>query len=105
MLDAEYLQDTIVRYSSAKAIARIAERLPQDFAEQVLDQVLQLFTIHSMGAASLYDMPSIAEGTWHGACLACAEMARRSLVPASRLGDLLAWMKKVRDVVHGRMIC
>ncbi|KAJ3549188.1 hypothetical protein NM688_g5206 [Phlebia brevispora] len=87
-------KDTIVRYSSAKAVARIAERLPTEFAEQVLDQVLQLFTIHSMGAASLYDMPSIAEGTWHGACLACAEMARRSLISDSKLGELLDWMKK-----------
>ena len=58
-----FKQDTIVRYSSAKAVARIAERLPHEFAEQVLDQILQLFTIHSIGAASLYDMPAIAEGT------------------------------------------
>lgn len=92
-------QDTIVRYSSAKAVARIAERLPSEFAEQVLDQVLQLFTIHSLGAATLYDMPSIAEGTWHGACLACAEMARRSLIPDSRLGELFGWMKKV-GLIH-----
>ncbi|KAF7797405.1 hypothetical protein EIP86_008600 [Pleurotus ostreatoroseus] len=87
-------KDTIVRYSSAKAVARIAERLPSEFAEQVLDQVLQLFTIHSLGAATLYDMPSIAEGTWHGACLSCAEMARRSLIPDSRLDELFGWMKK-----------
>lgn len=88
-------QDTVVRYSSAKGIARIAERLPAEFTEQVLDTVLQLFSVHSMGAASLYDMPSIAEATWHGASLACAEMARRGLISDSRLGELLDWMKKV----------
>ncbi|PSR74805.1 hypothetical protein PHLCEN_2v9519 [Hermanssonia centrifuga] len=87
-------KDTVVRYSSAKGIARIAERLPAEFTEQVLDTVLQLFSVHSMGAASLYDMPSIAEATWHGASLACAEMARRGLIPDSRLGELLDWMKK-----------
>lgn len=86
----------MVRYAAAKAVARISERLPSEFSEQVLDTVLQLFSIHSMGAASLYDMPSIAESTWHGTCLACAEMARRGLIPDARLGELIDWMRKVR---------
>ncbi|KAI0822273.1 TBCD protein [Trametes gibbosa] len=87
-------KDTIVRYSAAKGIARICERLPADFAEQVLDQVFQLFSIHSIAVASIYDMPSIAESTWHGACLACAEMARRGLVPDERLTELIVWLHK-----------
>ncbi|KAL1950308.1 hypothetical protein VTO73DRAFT_5432 [Trametes versicolor] len=86
--------DTIVRYSAAKGIARICERLPEDFAEQVLDQVIHLFSIHSAAVASIYDMPSIAESTWHGACLACAEMARRALVPDERLPELIGWLTK-----------
>lgn len=88
-------KDTVVRYSASKAIARISERLPSDFVEQILQQALQLFTIHSLGAATLYDMPSIAESTWHGACLACAEMARRGLIADSRLQELIDWMRKV----------
>ncbi|KAK7048329.1 TFCD-C domain-containing protein [Favolaschia claudopus] len=72
-------KDTIVRWSAAKAVARIAERLPTEFAEQVLETLMGLFAIHSVAAASLYDLPAIAESTWHGACLACAEMARRGL--------------------------
>ncbi|KAH9922790.1 ARM repeat-containing protein [Epithele typhae] len=87
-------KDTIVRYSAAKSIARISERLPADFAEQVLEQVMHLFTIHSAAIASLYDMPSIAEATWHGACLACAEMARRGLIPDERLAELIGWLGK-----------
>ncbi|KIP05393.1 hypothetical protein PHLGIDRAFT_119907 [Phlebiopsis gigantea 11061_1 CR5-6] len=87
-------KDTVVRYSAAKAIARISERLPAEFTEQVLQQVLQLFAIHSVGAATLYDMPSIAESTWHGASLACAEMARRGLVADSRLGEVVDWMRQ-----------
>ena len=54
-------KDTIVRYSAAKGVARVSERLPVDFTEQVLEQVLQLFSIHSIAVASIYDMPSIAE--------------------------------------------
>ncbi|KAI0354961.1 TBCD protein [Trametes cingulata] len=87
-------KDTIVRYSAAKGVARICERLPADFAEQVLDQVLQLFAIHSIAVASIYDMPSVAESTWHGACLACAEMARRGLIPDERLAELVGWLFK-----------
>lgn len=91
--------DTIVRYSAAKGVARVSERLPVDFTEQVLEQVLPMFSIHSIAGATLYDMPSIAEGTWHGACLACAEMARRGLVPDERLSELVEWLHKVRLVV------
>ena len=90
------LKDTFVRYSAAKGVARIAERLPGDFVEQVFDNVLQLFSIHSVGLARTYDMPTLAEATWHGTCLACAEIARRSLVPDNRLSDLFEWMSKVR---------
>ena len=91
-------KDTIVRYSAAKGVARVSERLPAEFADQVLEQVLQLFSIHSIAVASLYDMPSVAEGTWHGACLACAEMARRSLIPDERLGELVGWLNKVSAI-------
>ncbi|KZT12037.1 TBCD protein [Laetiporus sulphureus 93-53] len=87
-------KDTVVRWSAAKGIARISERLPTEFAEQVLDNVISLFAIHSMAAATLYDMPSIAEGTWHGACLACAEMARRGLIPEHKLSELVDWLCK-----------
>lgn len=57
-----------------------------------------LFSIHSMAAASIYDMPSIAEHTWHGACLACAELARRSLITDEKLPELIGWLAKVGRV-------
>jgi len=90
------IQDTIVRWSAAKGVARIAERLPKDFANQILETVLGLFEIHSIAAATLYDLPAIAEGTWHGACLACAEIARRSLIEPQYLPKLVEWLSKVR---------
>lgn len=85
-----------MRYSSAKGLARISERLSRDYADQVLDTTLALFSIHSEAVASFYDMPAIAEATWHGACLACAEMARRGLVSDSRLSEVIKWLSKVR---------
>ncbi|KAJ7044089.1 TBCD protein [Mycena alexandri] len=87
-------KDTIVRWSAAKAVARISERLPAEFADQVLETLMGLFAIHSIVAASLYDLPAIAESTWHGACLACAEMARRGLVANAALPALIEWLSK-----------
>jgi hypothetical protein len=88
-------KDTIVRWSASKSIARISERLPKDFVDQVVETIIGLFAIHSIAAASMYDMPAIAEGTWHGACFALAEMARRGLVAESKLSGLLQWLSKV----------
>jgi tubulin-specific chaperone D len=88
-------QDTVVRWSAAKGVARISERLPRDFTRQVADTVIGLFSIHTIAIASLYDMPAIAESTWHGACLSCAELLRRGLIPHDRLADVIGWMIKV----------
>ena len=88
-------QDTIVRYSSSKGIARIAERLPSDFTAQVLENIMQLFSVHLVAGESFYEMPAIAEATWHGACLACAELARRGLVANNQLSALVTWLTKV----------
>lgn len=87
-------KDTVVRWSAAKGIARISDRLPTDFAEQVLDTIMGLFSIHSVAAASIYDLPAIAECTWHGSSLACAEMARRGLISSEKLPGLLNWLSK-----------
>lgn len=103
-----YLQDrdTIVRWSAAKGLARIAERLPHDFSDQVLDTVLGLFDIHTLPDEEMpigaigdggmgVQLPASAEGTWHGACLATAEFARRDLVNRDHLPELMRWMSKV----------
>ncbi|KNZ80978.1 Tubulin-specific chaperone D [Termitomyces sp. J132] len=87
-------KDTVVRWSAAKGVAHISERLPLDFSDQIFETILNLFSIHSIAAASLYDLPAIAESTWHGACLACAEMTRRGLVAQSRLSELIEWLSK-----------
>ncbi|KAI0004532.1 TBCD protein [Russula compacta] len=87
-------RDTVVRWSAAKGVARISERLPTEFTRQVVDTVIGLFSIHSMAIASLYDIPAIAESTWHGACLSCAELLRRGLVARDSLTHVIEWMIK-----------
>ncbi|TFK27742.1 TBCD protein [Coprinopsis marcescibilis] len=94
MFDSLQDKETVVRWSAAKGVARIAEHLPADFALQIVETVLGLFSVHSIAAASLYDLPSIAEATWHGACLCCAELARRNLIPESHMSQLVEWLSK-----------
>ncbi|KAG8991349.1 hypothetical protein FRB94_014621 [Tulasnella sp. JGI-2019a] len=95
LLEALQDRDTTVRWSAAKGLARIAERLPSEYSAQILQSVIGLYDIHSeSGALKMEDLPAASEGTWHGATLACAELARRGLVPADELSTVLDWMKK-----------
>ncbi|EED95613.1 tubulin-specific chaperone d, partial [Thalassiosira pseudonana CCMP1335] len=68
---------TIVRWSAAKGIGRLTERLPAMCADDVLDAVLQTCSDHEHDRA------------WHGACLALAELARRGLLLPDRLGEVV----------------
>ncbi|KAG8363393.1 hypothetical protein BUALT_Bualt19G0017700 [Buddleja alternifolia] len=60
--------DTVVRWSAAKGIGRVTSRLTYSLSDQVLSSVLELF---SRGEG---------DGSWHGGCLALAELARRGLL-------------------------
>ncbi|KIK93339.1 hypothetical protein PAXRUDRAFT_145292 [Paxillus rubicundulus Ve08.2h10] len=91
-------RDTVVRWSAAKGIGRLSERLPTEFSTQVLETILGLFSIHTIAGASIYDMSSVAEATWHGACLATAEMARRGLVHPPLLPQLLECLSKASPI-------
>lgn len=66
-------KDTIVRWSSAKGIGRITNRLSKDMAEDILSSVLDLFTYVDDDSA------------WHGGCLAIAELGRRGLLLPKQL--------------------
>jgi hypothetical protein len=68
---------TIVRWSAAKGVGRITERLPSQCAEDVLDAVLEYF------------VDADKDGCWHGACLTLAELARRGLLLPRRLDDVV----------------
>jgi hypothetical protein len=64
---------TVVRWSAAKGIGRVTERLPMICADDVVE--------------ALYDLCNNYEqdNAWHGACLALAELARRGLLLPHRL--------------------
>ncbi|XP_074649513.1 tubulin-specific chaperone D-like isoform X1 [Tubulanus polymorphus] len=70
-------KDTIVRWSAAKGIGRVTGRLPHEFADQVVGSVLDLFTLAE------------SDSSWHGGCLALAELGRRGLLLPQRLSDVV----------------
>lgn len=95
-------KDTLVRYSSAKGLARICERLPGFFIDQVADAVTDLYQINVLTLKDgSQDYSAVSEFTWQGACLGLAEMGRRGLLSEASLGEQLEWVKKVSRRVHG----
>lgn len=80
---------TVVRWSAAKGVGRITERLPSLCADDVLDAVLELFVGND-------------DTCWHGACLALAELARRGALPPHRLGDVVPWIVRAAHYECGR---
>ncbi|AQK64732.1 Tubulin-folding cofactor D [Zea mays] len=70
-------EDTIVRWSAAKGIGRITACLTPALSEDVLSSILQLFS------------PGEGDGSWHGGCLALAELARRGLLLPSSFPDVV----------------
>jgi hypothetical protein len=71
---------TIVRWSAAKGIGRLTERLPILCADDVLDTILEL-CINEQN----YENDNI----WHGSCLTLAELARRGLLLPERLEEVI----------------
>ena len=50
----------------------MTSRLPKELADDVVDSLLQLFSLRE------------TDGAWHGGCLALAELARRGLLLPQR---------------------
>lgn len=83
---------TTVRWSCAKGIGRVTERLPAICADDVLDAILEL----------CLDFEN--DNAWHGACLALAELARRGLLLPDRLHQVVPIVVKAiqYDVPRGQ---
>jgi hypothetical protein len=69
--------DTVVRWSAAKGVGRVAMRLPAVCAKDITDALLELFS------------PAEMDTGWQGACLALAELVRHGLLPTHRLPEVL----------------
>ncbi|XP_053674003.1 tubulin-specific chaperone D [Anopheles nili] len=82
---------TIVRWSSAKGIGRITNRLPKLLGDEVVSSVIELLN------------PLEPDDAWHGACLALAELAKRGLLLPSRLSEIIPLLLQalVYDEIQG----
>jgi tubulin-specific chaperone D len=76
-------KDTVVRWSAAKGLGRITGRLPRGMADEVVGAVLSSFT-DPLGDVA----------TWHGGCLALAELTRRGLLLPERLSQAVPLVVK-----------
>ncbi|XP_054312051.1 tubulin-specific chaperone D isoform X4 [Pongo pygmaeus] len=86
-------KDTVVRWSAAKGIGRMAGRLPRALADDVVGSVLDCFSFQETDKA------------WHGGCLALAELGRRGLLLPSRLVDVVAVILKALTYDEKRGAC
>ncbi|CCD14421.1 unnamed protein product, partial [Trypanosoma congolense IL3000] len=77
LLEAVSHKDTVVRWSAAKGVARICGRLPRPMAEDVLNALLDVFSVEH------------SDSGWHGGLLALAELCRRSILPPQRLATVV----------------
>ncbi|XP_040845817.1 tubulin-specific chaperone D isoform X3 [Ochotona curzoniae] len=86
-------KDTIVRWSAAKGIGRMAGRLPRELADDVVGSVLDCFSFQETDKA------------WHGGCLALAELGRRGLLLPSRLPEVVGVILKALTYDEKRGAC
>ncbi|XP_046532378.1 tubulin-specific chaperone D isoform X2 [Equus quagga] len=86
-------KDTVVRWSAAKGIGRMAGRLPKELADDVVGSVLDCFSFQE------------TDNAWHGGCLALAELGRRGLLLPSRLVDVVAVILKALIYEEKRGAC
>jgi tubulin-specific chaperone D len=84
-------RDTTVRYSSAKGIGRIANRLDYELADQILGGLIDLLRHETVTENGKINVAGVKDATWHGACLALAEFTRRGLLLPERLESVLPW--------------
>ena len=86
-------KDTVVRWSSAKGVGRITGRLPKELADEVVQSVLENFSIMESDSA------------WHGGCLALAELGRRGLLLPERLKDVVPILLRALTYDERRGAC
>ncbi|KAJ3074663.1 hypothetical protein HDU98_010659, partial [Podochytrium sp. JEL0797] len=89
-------KDTIVRWSAAKGVGRISARLPQEFATEIVASVIALFEEDTLPpsapGSTVPNLAAVSDSTWHGACLAVAELARRGLLMPEWLEKVVPWI-------------
>ena len=82
LLDSLKDVDTAVRWTAAKGLGRITQRLTKDFADTIVEHLSELFK------------DTETDCSWHGGCLALAELCRRGLLLPERLEHFVKVLDK-----------
>lgn len=90
-------QDTIVRWSASKYIARITEGLPEAFALEMSEAILSSFE-------SNFAELDTSENALQGACFAFGELARRGRIPHLLVDRLLSCVLQVRACAPSKLL-
>ncbi|KAJ2503722.1 hypothetical protein GGH96_000062 [Coemansia sp. RSA 1972] len=85
-------KDTIVRWSAAKGIGRISERLPMALAREIVLAVGDILKDETLVENGLIDVSMTTEYSWHGALLCLAELSRRGMLGAQALRQIVPWV-------------
>lgn len=75
-------KDSIVRWTAAKGIGRLSERLDQEMVHDILNVIFENLNSHE-------------EGHLQGSCLAIAELAKRGLIIPEKLHQITTLLNKV----------
>lgn len=98
----------MVRYSAAKGLGRIASRLPLAYAEEVVDAMISSLDEETFEPEPGNFKPSTTtkDSTWHGTCLALAELCRRGALLPAKLGKALPYVVLVysHDTITRQLI-
>ncbi|KAJ1946027.1 hypothetical protein GGF37_001392, partial [Kickxella alabastrina] len=87
-------KDTIVRWSAAKGVGRVAERLPPVLAQEIVLAVASILKEEALipEDGGLIDVSMTSEFSWHGALLALAELSRKGLLLTQALREIVPWV-------------
>lgn len=76
-----HFSSTVVRWSAAKGLGRIVERLPKVCGLDVVDALVEALEAED-------------EAVWHGVCLGFAELARRGLLAPTSFSEIIPMLAK-----------
>ncbi|TIA70234.1 hypothetical protein E3P91_03202 [Wallemia ichthyophaga] len=95
LLDYLSDSDTIVRWSAAKHLSRLAGKLDEGGRRDILEAILSLYAYGTdvedatTEAFATCDYAQVSENTWHGTTLALAECVRNGIVPPYFIPNLI----------------
>ena len=88
-------EDTIVRYTAAKAVSRIVLSLPSSFSDEILSILFQKLDEGLTKDENEWDFFSVDEYSWHGCLLCLADIAWHSGIQGHNIESTMTYSLNV----------